>query len=477
MSPLNCLWHKLFFLLILTIGIVSRPGYGQSVLKNLDDFISAYYKSGDFNGCVLVAEKGKAIFEKAYGYTDYTTSDTLTTDYQFRLASVSKQFTAMAIMILMERQVLEYDDEVNLYLSDFPYKNVTIRNLLTHTSGLPDYGDLLDKYWDVDDPSHSVVSNRDLYTLLTQYAPPQKFNPGEDHQYCNTGYLVLALLVEEITGQSFQSFLSENIFTPLGMSNSYLNPANGQLDDHHRAKGFTRNLDGTGYLAKDWHYQNGMYGDGGVISTVHDLLLWDRALRSEKLVHQSTLQEAFTQVMLKDGTTREYGFGWSVIKQDSGIIVAHGGGWLGYTTGILRDLSSDQTIIQLCNMPSKRIIFSLWDILNGREISLPKFVNVTFVVTPKILAENDSIFVTGNHGNLGNWNPAKIMLEKISANHWQRTIPIEKNFELEYKITRGSWDKEALYEKGLIPENTILRVQQDTLIDIQVPFWKDLSEK
>lgn len=475
MQQLNYLSHKFFILLFLTIVLISRPCSPQSILTNFDDLISAYHRNGDFNGCILVAEKGKVIFEKAYGYTDYTTSHTLTTDYQFRLASVSKQFTAMAIMILKERESLHYDDKISIFLSDFPYKNITIKDLLNHTSGLPDYGNLLEKYWDVGNSDHSVVSNKDVYALLIKYVPPQKFNPGDDYQYCNTGYVVLALLIEEITGQSFQSFLSENIFTPLGMSNSYVNPPNGQLDDHHRAKGFVSNLDGTGYIAKDWHYQNGMYGDGGVISTLHDLLLWDRALRSETLVNNSTLQEAFTQVILNDGTSREYGFGWSVIEQDSSIIVAHGGGWLGYTTGILRDLYSDQTVIQLCNMPSKRVIFSLWDMLNGRKVSLPAIVNVTFVVKPKTLAENDSIFITGNHRKLGNWHPAKILLEKISANRWQRTIPLEKDFELEYKITRGSWDKEALYEKGIIPENAIFKVYRDTLINIHVPIWKDYS--
>jgi CubicO group peptidase (beta-lactamase class C family) len=473
MQPFNHLSQKFFILIFLPTILISKTCPGQTIVRSYDDFISFYHRNQEFNGCVLVADKGKVIFEKAYGYTDYKTAHPLTTDCQFRLASVSKQFTGMAIMILKERGALHYDDKISQYLSDFPYENVTIGNLLNHTSGLPDYGNLLDKYWNVNSSRYSVVSSRDVYALLTKYTPPRKFNPGEDYQYCNTGYAVLALLIEELTGQTFQSFLLENIFKPLGMSNSYVNPPNGQLDDHHRAKGFIRNLDGTGYVAKDWHYQNGMYGDGGVISTLHDLLLWDRALQSEMLVKHSTLQEAFTQVTLNDGSSREYGFGWSVIKQDSGIIIAHGGGWLGYTNGILRDLASDQTVIQLCNMPSQSVIFSLWDLLNDREVSLPEIVNVTFVIRPQSLAANDSLFITGNHTKLGSWNPAKILLEKISAKRWQRTIPFEKDFKLEFKITRGSWDKEAVYVKGIVPENAIFKISRDTLIEIHVPFWKD----
>lgn len=471
-------YYLITFFILLQVFVVSITNqcFAQSIVKTIDNYICAYHENGDFNGCVLVAEKGKVIFEKAYGYADYSVSDKLTTDYQFRLASVSKQFTAMAIMILKERGALNYDDNVNTYLKDFPYYNISIRNLLNHTSGLPDYGKLLERYWDVDNTNRSVASNRDVYTLLIKYVPPLVFYPGDDYQYCNTGYVVLALLIEEITNQSFQSFLSEKIFSPLGMTNSYVNSPDGKLDDHLRAKGFTIQLDGTGYIAYDWNYQNGMYGDGGVISTLGDLLLWDEALKSGTLVKNSTLNEAFTQLVLNDGTTREYGFGWSVIKQDSGIIVAHGGGWLGYTTGILRDLLTDQTVIQLCNMPSRRMIFSLWGILNSRQVNVPEFVNVTFVVNPEVSTKNDSIFITGNHSKLGNWHPARILLKKLSVNHWQRTISIEKDFELEYKITRGSWEKEAVYKPGTIPDNFVFRVQQDTLIEIQVANWKDFQE-
>lgn len=460
-------------LIILSIVIISVPCYGQSTNQKIDSLISAFQRIGDFNGCVLVAQKGKIIFEKAYGFTDYTTSDTLTLDYQFRLASVSKQFTAMAVMILKERNELNYDRKVSNYLIDFPYKNITIRNLLNNTSGLPDYGELLEKYRDPINPEKSVVSNKDVYALLVKYSPPQKFKPGEEYQYSNTGYVILALLVEKISGQSFQEFLSDNIFTPLGMLGSYVNPPDGKLNDIRRAKGFISNPDGDGFIPNDWNYQNGMYGDGGIISTVDDLLIWDNALRNGILVSDSTLNEAFSQVRLNDGTFEEYGFGWSVIKQDTGKIVAHGGGWLGYTTGILRDLSKDQTVIQLCNMPSKRLIFQIWDILNFREVVIPEFVNVTFLVNSEAINENDSVFVTGNHKKLGNWSPVKFRLETVGVNRWQNTVKIEKGYKLEYKITRGSWDMEALYEKGIIPENSFVKIESDTLIVIDVPFWSD----
>ena len=388
---------------------VSGPAIGNNTIEQFDEIIRFYYDNGEFNGCVLIAKNGEIIYEKAFGYCDYTRSERLTTDFQFRLASVSKQFTAMTIMILKERRLLHYDEPVVKYMPDFPYKSVTVRHLLTHTSGLPDYNSLFEKERESEGLKKKVVSNKDVYDLLLKYAPQQKFSAGDEYEYSNTGYNVLALLVERISGQSFQGFTAENIFRPLEMSKSYVNPPNGILNDEHRAKGFSLNPDGDGYSARDWNYKNGLYGDGGVISTIHDLLLWDIALRSEQLVDNATLDEAFTQVTLNDGSIREYGFGWSVIKQDSGTIMAHGGGWLGYTAGIMRDLSTGQTIIQLCNMPSKRLIFSLWDILNGRKAVLPEYVNITFTVQSDQLAGTNVVCITGNHKNLGSWNPGKII--------------------------------------------------------------------
>jgi CubicO group peptidase (beta-lactamase class C family) len=472
----NLFFKSIFYLIILIGTLCLRPFTGNPIIKEFDDLISVYHNNGEFNGCILVAQNGEVIFEKAYGYCDYSSSKLLTTDYQFRLASVSKQFTAMTIMILKGRNKLQYDDLVVKYLKDFPYKNITIRHLLTHTSGLPDYGNLFEKEREAGGINKQVVSSKDVYDLILKYTPPQKFIPGDEYEYSNTGYVILALLVECISGQSFQSFTAENIFIPLGMSKSYVNPSNGKLNDEYRAKGFIIDLDGNGYVARDWHYQNGIYGDGGVISTIHDLLLWDIALRSGKLVEKSILDEAFTQVKLNDDSSREYGFGWSVIKQDSGIIVAHGGGWLGYTTGIMRDLSTGQTVIQLCNMPSQRLFFPLWDILNGRNVKQPEYVQVTFTVNSDQLTDTNSVFIAGNHKKLGSWNPAKIKLKNIATNLWQRTISLEKGYKIEYKITRGSWNTEAIYEKGVIPANAIFTINADTLIKINAPYWKDMME-
>ena len=170
---------------------------------------------------------------------------------------------------------------------------------------------------------------------------------------------------------------------------------------------------------------------------------------------------------------REYGFGWSVIRQENGIIVVHGGDWLGYTTGILLDLSTGQTVIQLCNMPSRRLIFSLWDILNGRDTEPPEFVKVTFCVRSAELPDSCSVFITGNHRKLGNWDPGVTRLKNVAPHFWKRTISLEKGSDIEYKITRGDWAREAIFKQGIIPANRVLAVKSDTSIVIEVPYWKD----
>jgi CubicO group peptidase (beta-lactamase class C family) len=469
---LNIKWLFTFSIYL----ILATKVIGQTNVEKIQELITIYNSVGEFNGCLLVAEDGKIILEKAVGFTDYTTSNSLKINNQFRLASVSKQFTAMAVMILHERNKLSYDDEINKYLIDFPYNKVTVRNLLNHTGGLPEYGVLFEKYLDSHSIGNNVVSNKDVYELLKSYSPKLLFEPGDKYQYSNTGYAILALLVENISNQSFQDFMLKNIFIPLGMLSTYVNPPTGKLKDSSRAKGFIKSSDGAQYMERDWNYQNGMYGDGGIISTVHDLFLWDKALKRNILVNEAEIEEAYTEVALNDGTTSDYGFGWSIINDESGKTVVHGGGWLGYTAGILRDLSNDITVIQLCNMPSKRLIFQIWDIMLGKEFELPDMKTVTFIVNSETTSANDSIFITGNNRKLGNWNPNRVRLQKNDPFIWERTFFFEKGLDLKYKITRGSWDSEGLNDQKKVPDNYKLNVQSDTTVIVRVPFWKDDKE-
>ena len=364
------------------VGVIAtcRPYYAHRKARKIDELVQRYREIGKFNGCLLVAEDGKIIYHKALGMANAETEENLRIDSQFRLASVSKQFTAMAIMILHEQGKLAYDEDVRAYLSDLPYSGITVRQLLTHTSGLPDRAvdDLVEQNWDtanIGRPERKVITNKDVYDLLVKHHPPVLFRAGERHQYCNIGYLLLAEIVEGVSGMEFDAFMKTNIFDPLGMDRTLVySPLKNQAMPH-RAYGFELSVDGTEYLPDDDHYQNGIAGSGGIYSTTGDMFKWDRALYTEKLVSRPTLDEAFTPAVLSDSSRVEYGFGWSVIPVENGVIVAHGGGWVGFRTFILRDITADKTVIQLCNMPGihkGQLAFTIWDILHNREYALPR---------------------------------------------------------------------------------------------------------
>lgn len=346
-----------------------------------------------FNGNILVAEHGKIIYHHSFGIANFDPVGSLNLGSQFRLGSVSKQFTAMAIMILEERGKLNYDDDINIYLPEFPYKKITIRHLLTHTSGLPDYISLFDQYWDTekkDDSDKKIADNEDVLTMLCKYHKDPLFNPGEKWQYCNTGYVILALIVNRVSGEPFEKFLYDNIFKPLNMTNTLVYSAIRNDSITNRVYGYSLAMNGVDYIPNDFHYLNGVAGDGGVYSTTGDLFKWDQALYTEKLVSRQTLKKAFTPVALNNGTTFNYGFGWSIDTSLTGKkCVRHGGSWVGFRTYILREIQDNNTIILLTNNTSNYvddIINKLASILHSKIFKYPK-VSIDYIVGKTLVTQ------------------------------------------------------------------------------------------
>ncbi|NQY68318.1 MAG: beta-lactamase family protein, partial [Flavobacteriales bacterium] len=217
-----------FIFLYCTVFIFVSPCIGQTLNElgltpaqqikaaEIDSFLQFYHKEGVLNGTVLAAENGKVIYKNAFGYADFHTKDTLKIESIFRLASVSKQFTAMCIMILKERGKLGYDDDITKYLPELKYKNVTIRHLLWHTGGLSDGDELWEKYWD----KRKLADNQDFLELIAKYKPKREFAPGKRYSYSNIGYNFLATIVGRASGILFREFVKQNIFEPLEMNNS-----------------------------------------------------------------------------------------------------------------------------------------------------------------------------------------------------------------------------------------------------------------
>ena len=307
----------------------------------------------DFSGVVLIADKGKPVYHKAFGYRNFETKIPLDTTGIFELASVSKQFTAMVIMMLKEEGKLLYDHRVEKYLPGLPYPGITIRHLLTHTSGLPDYQAIMDRYWD----KSKVANNADIVAYLKKYHPPSQFAPGEKYEYSNTGYVLLASIAEKASGKDFIAFCRERIFGPLQMNNTDIRSLEGKKLIENFALGHIYVDEREKYVRAD-SFPSSNYtiwlgnrkGPGRISSTATDLLKWDRALYTEKIILQSALKEAFTAYTLNSDSLSHYGFGWILEeKAGAGRIVWHDGDNPGYKTIIIRLIDQDKTIIVLSN--------------------------------------------------------------------------------------------------------------------------------
>ncbi|WP_312113004.1 serine hydrolase domain-containing protein [Brevibacillus reuszeri] len=321
----------------------------------LDELFTTLADKKKFNGNIMVLDKGVPLYTGSFGYAQLASSTMLNTDSVFELASVSKAFTAMGIMILQEQGKISYEDTIETFLPDFPYAGISVHHLLTHTSGLPDYMALFEQHWD----RSKIAANQDVLEQLKLNKPDVHFRPNEKYEYSNTGYVLLALIIEQVSGTSFADFMEQRIFYPLDMEKTRVynrrysqesidNYAYGYVFAHHLGK----------YCLPDEladHdfviYLDGIQGDGVVNSTLEDLRKWDRALYTEKLVSKETLEKAFSPVLLADHQPSDYGYGWR-IRNDSGVgkVVCHGGGWPGYQTWLGRYLDHDKTFIYLSNM-------------------------------------------------------------------------------------------------------------------------------
>jgi CubicO group peptidase (beta-lactamase class C family) len=305
-----------------------------------------------FSGVVLIAESGKIKYNKSIGYIDYANQKSLNKKSIFELASVSKQFTAMTIMILKERGMLKYDDMVEKYLM-LPYKGITIRQLLTHTSGLPDYQALMDAYWD----KSKVASNDDIINYLNKYVPPKLFEPGEKYTYSNTGYVLLASIVEKVTGRDFIEFCDHEIFNKIKMKHTAIRSLEEKATMKNFALGHLFVPERNAYVRAD-SFPSSNYtiwlgnrkGPGRISSTTEDLLKWDQALYNNQIISKATLEDAFKPMLLNNGSISNYGFGWELRLAEN--IVWHNGDNPGYKTIIIRFLKTNKTLIILCNNAS-----------------------------------------------------------------------------------------------------------------------------
>lgn len=328
------------------LAILNSP-----VTKAQQTELTAFYQNmvrAGFNGAMLVAKKGVVIFEKYHGLENYRNKTSQMNDSSsFQLASVSKTFTAMGVLWLMEKQQLSLTDTVQKYYPQFPYKGITLQMLLSHRSGLPNYLYFCDSIWPDKD---RFLSNEDVIQLMIKHRPRIQHKPGTHFQYCNTNYMLLGAIIEKVSGQKYTDFMQQTFFGPLGMTNTFVYAPSSAVRPHQ-----TVSHKYNGQLEPDTYF-DGVVGDKGIYSTVRDMLKWDQALYSGQLFSPETIKAAYTPYSHEKPGIRNYGLGWRLmVYPDSSEIVYHNGWWHGNNTVFNRIVKDTSTIIILGNKYNRNI--------------------------------------------------------------------------------------------------------------------------
>ena len=348
----------------MAVALSTLTASAQVSPAEIDAIFAPLNSSTTPGAAVLVVRNGKPVFTRGYGVTDLRTLHPIDASTNFRLASFTKQFTAACIMLLVHDGKLHYDDHLTDIFPQFPAygKSITVRNLLNHTSGLPDYEDILmQQYPNTPEAKIPQIHDAGVLKLLEQQTSG-RFPPGTKWEYSNSGYAVLAMIVEKISDQPFGQFLQERIFVPLQMNHT-LAYEKGKNEVPHRAYGHTKpDPSKLGQSEKgvwretDQSPTSAVLGDGGIYSSIDDLAKWDRALRDHTLLTEAEMQPALTPVRLKggpakfpDATTPSYGFGWFLNPYKGHKRMSHDGETVGFRTTIQRFPDDDLTIIVLAN--------------------------------------------------------------------------------------------------------------------------------
>lgn len=358
------------FLLFFVAFITATNAFAQQNVQKIDGLLKQYYDYGQFNGSVLVAEKGKIIYEKGFGMANMEWAIPNQPDTKFRIGSVTKQFTATLILQLVEEGKIKLDGKITDYLTDYRKDTggkITIHQLLNHTSGIPSYTGRPDFFAEFSRDPYSVAD------FVKKFASGDlEFEPGSKFSYNNSGYFLLGAIIEKVTGKSYETVLTERILKPLGMTNSGYDKHSTLLQK--RASGYEKRP--AGYVNAPYLDMSLPYAAGSIYSTVEDLFKWDQSLYEDKILSADSKKLMFTPGLAT------YGYGISISDQPIGKsdqktkIIGHGGGINGFNSLITRAVDKRQTVIILDNVGlgnyHQKITSSIIAILNGQPAEAPK---------------------------------------------------------------------------------------------------------
>jgi CubicO group peptidase (beta-lactamase class C family) len=361
----------MIFLFVFSVNFIGIPNetLAQDKASKIDEVMNKLVENHQFNGSVLVAENGKVILKNGYGFANMDWEISNTVDTKFRIGSITKQFVAMQVMQLVQDGKVTLDGKLTDYIPEYRKdtgEKITIHHLLTHTSGIPSYTGL-PSFW-----SDSTRNPYEIdYMIENFHSGDLEFEPGAEYRYNNTGYFLLAVIIERITGKSFEENLQERILKPLNMTNSGVDRNLEILDK--RASGYMNIL--SGYVNEPYFYMVNALGAGDMYSTVEDLYLWDRALHDNKVLSEKNKNIMFTPFL------NGYAYGWGVYyfklaeSTDSVKVISHSGGINGFNTRIHRLVDDNHVIILLNNTGSTNLggmCATITNILYDKPYSLPK---------------------------------------------------------------------------------------------------------
>jgi len=370
---------KLKTLTFILIVFLQSNFLSAQTKNEINNYFEDLHLINQFNGNYIIANNKKIIAEKSLGFSDLDKKKELKKNTLFTIASISKTFTATAILQLKQKGKLNLDDTVQKYLPNFPYSNVTVKHLLNHTSGLTDFYNLFDSLM-VHYPE-KLITNSDIIPILIENKTPLSSLPGERWEYNNVNYCILALIIEKISGQSFSEYIKQNIFKPAKMKNSIV-PNNRNIKQKNQVEQYTypnlysttlQNVKNIPEKFKILERSN-FYGNGGIVSTTLDLYKYDQALYNGALLGKKELEEAFTPTRLNDGKIATfnfddkeiaYGLGWAIYTDEkNGKTVFHDGFNTGLSSILVRNISKKQSVIILENTGSNVVFPASNAILN-----------------------------------------------------------------------------------------------------------------
>ncbi len=306
------------------------------------DYYQKHLKNTGFSGAILVAKNGQIIFQDYQGYINLRTKEAITPTTSFHLASISKTFTGMTILRLREQGRLSLEDPLEKYFPAIPYHGITVRMLLDHRSGLPNYLNFMDSFWN----KKRKATNEDVLNFMIVHRPHLSNLPDRSFNYCNTNFMLLALILEKITHIPYPQYMQDSVFTPLGLKNTYV----FSIKD---TASYRPTYIGNRPYPMD--HLDCTYGDKNIYSTVNDLFIWDMALYQHTFVSKATLDLAFTPTSLEHRSMHNYGLAWHLYFNKGDTIVYHNGKWHGSNNVFMRLVQDSATIIILGNKANGNI--------------------------------------------------------------------------------------------------------------------------